>query len=81
MLMLFQGAVLTSVWSPQAGQCVITETNNTVLAAAFIYSICFDFIVMVLTAVKVFSTTGLSRLGGLIFNDGLIYFVIASVFY
>ncbi|KAM6489052.1 hypothetical protein JOM56_015464 [Amanita muscaria] len=75
--LLLYGAVLTSVWDPQAGQCVITETKNTVLAAAFICSVCFDFIVMALTAVKTSPTTGLSRLERLIFNDGLIYFVIA----
>jgi len=75
--LLLHGVVLTSVWDAKSGQCLITDTSNTILAATFIYSMCFDFVVMVLTATKLFSTTGRSRLVGLIFNDGLIYFVIA----
>lgn len=77
--LLLHGVVLTSSWSAEASQCIITETSNTLLAATFIYSMSFDFVVMVLTASKLFSTTGRSRLVGLIFNDGLIYFVIAFV--
>ena len=45
------GILLKAEWVPGAG-CVITNTNNTILAATFIYSMCFDFTVLVLTAVK-----------------------------
>jgi len=42
----------------------------------------FDFFVLTLTAYKLFNPVGgRSRLVELIFNDGLIYFVIASVFF
>ncbi|KAF8162465.1 hypothetical protein K438DRAFT_1985114 [Mycena galopus ATCC 62051] len=47
-------------------------------AATFIYGMSFDFIVLCLTTYKLlFPTGGKSRLVSLIFNDGLIYFVIA----
>ena len=65
--------------------CVITSTNNTVLAATFIYSMCFDFAVLTLNAYKLVGgnsrSTGLagSRLAKMIFEDGLIFFMIAYV--
>ncbi len=71
------GVLLTAVWVPGQG-CSITSTQNRILAISFIYSMVFDFIVLCLTAYKLLAPrTGRSRLVGLIFGDGLIYFVIA----
>jgi len=75
--LLLQGMQLTAVYSPQLQQCAITETNNTLLAATFIYTMSFDFATLILTGVRLVSGNGHSRLVSLIFNDGLIYFVIA----
>jgi len=75
--LLLHGVLVTSVWSPHTQQCIITQASNTILAATFIYSMSFDFLVMILTAVKLFASDARSRLVELIFNDGLIYFVIA----
>lgn len=78
-LTLCLGILLKAAWVPGQG-CVITNTNNTLLAATFIYSMCFDFTVLVLTAVKLVIPTRSSersRLVTLIFGDGLIFFVIA----
>lgn len=77
--LLLHGILLKAAWVPGQG-CVITNTNNTLLAATFIYSMCFDFTVLVLTAVKLVIPTRSSersRLVTLIFGDGLIFFVIA----
>ena len=64
---------------PEQG-CVITQTNNTVLAATFIYGMCFDLVVLVLTAAKLaFQRGQRSALMKMLFRDGLIYFVIAFV--
>ncbi|PSR72186.1 hypothetical protein PHLCEN_2v11943 [Hermanssonia centrifuga] len=77
--LILQGVLLKAAWVPGAG-CVITKTNNTVLAATFIYSMCFDLVVLVLTAAKLaFNGDRRSQLMGLLFKDGLIYFVIAFV--
>ena len=66
--------------------CAITETNNKILAAIFIYSMCFDLIVLVLNVYKLMGLSrtsetrrvlGQSRLTHMIFSDGLIYFIIA----
>lgn len=77
--LLLHGILLKAEWVPGQG-CVITNTSNTILAATFIYSMCFDFTVLVLTAVKLSlprKHSDSSRLVKLIFNDGLIFFIIA----
>ncbi len=74
------GLLIKAAWIPEEGGCVITETNNTLLAATFVYSMCFDFFVLSLTAFKLVLPTqrsDQSRLVRLIFGDGLIFFIIA----
>ncbi|KAK7441029.1 hypothetical protein VKT23_016811 [Stygiomarasmius scandens] len=80
--LLLHGILLKAAFIPGVG-CQITETNNTLLAATFIYSMAFDFLVLSLTAWKLIigapssKVMGRSKLVTLIFGDGLIYFVIA----
>ena len=75
--LLLHGLLISAAWIPGTG-CVITKTNNNILAATFIYTMAFDFTVLCLTAYKLmFPGTGRSRLVKLIFGDGLIYFMVA----
>ncbi|TFY82730.1 hypothetical protein EWM64_g1281 [Hericium alpestre] len=75
--LLLHGILLKAAWVPGQG-CVITATNNTILSATFIYSMCLDFLVMALAAYKLAYKKGSqSRLVQMIFGDGLIYFFIA----
>jgi len=83
--LILKGVRITATWVHGNG-CVIQETNNTVLAAIFIYSMAFDFIVLMLTAyqliglgfgVKKGSGMVKSRIGQMLFGDGLIFFLIA----
>jgi hypothetical protein len=83
--LLLHGILLNAEW--MEGTCVITKTDNNILAATFIYTMSFDFVVLLLTAFKlVFPASGgspalfsqsRSRLVSLIFQDGLIFFIIA----
>ena len=81
---LHQSVLLTASSMDGVG-CVITKTGNTILAANFIYSMCFDFIVLCLNAyISPWTSAphhgiGLagSRITKIIFEDGLIYFIIA----
>jgi hypothetical protein len=64
--------------------CAITQTNNTILAAISIYSMCFDLIVLLLNTYKLLGINdktanlfGRSLLTQMIFEDGLIFFFIA----
>ncbi|KAF8966625.1 hypothetical protein BDZ97DRAFT_1917436 [Flammula alnicola] len=76
--LLLHGILLKAAWIPGTG-CAIIETDSQILAATFIYSMVFDFTVLSLTAFKLlYPATGRSKLVELIFNDGLIYFVIAQ---
>ncbi|KAF9051500.1 hypothetical protein BJ165DRAFT_1591447 [Panaeolus papilionaceus] len=75
--LLLHGILLKATWVPGQG-CVIIDTDSKLLAATFIYSMMFDFTVLSLTAFKLlYPNSGRSKLVELIFNDGLIYFVIA----
>ncbi|KIJ92967.1 hypothetical protein K443DRAFT_684893 [Laccaria amethystina LaAM-08-1] len=81
--LILQGIQLKATWVDGVG-CAITRTNNTILAAIFIYSMCFDLIVLLLNTYKLLGINdktanllGRSRLAQMIFEDGLIFFIIA----
>lgn len=83
--LISSGVQLTVQWVPGQG-CTIVKTNNKILAAIFIYSMCFDLIVLLLSMYKLFGIyrinkkiqlLGGTRLTHMIFEDGLIFFVIA----
>ncbi|KAI5117159.1 hypothetical protein M0805_001017 [Coniferiporia weirii] len=75
--LLLHGLLISAAWIDGVG-CSITKTDNTILAATFIYSMCFDFLVLCLTAYKLlFPWNGRSRLVKMIFSDGLIFFIVA----
>ncbi|EMD35617.1 hypothetical protein CERSUDRAFT_124868 [Gelatoporia subvermispora B] len=75
---LLRGVTVEAQWVDGLG-CVIADTSDIFLAVSFIYSICLDFIVLVLTAWGLPSRVGWrtsSRIAKLIFQDGLIYFIL-----
>ena len=55
--LLLHGILLTAEWVPGEG-CVITSTDSKLLSATFIYSMSFDFIVLLLTASRLVRPTG-----------------------
>lgn len=76
---LWLGILIKAAWIPGSG-CAITHTDNKLLAITFIYSMCFDFFVLVMTAVKLAFPAlrqKQSRIVQLIFADGLIFFIVA----
>ncbi|KAH9852211.1 hypothetical protein C2E23DRAFT_731204 [Lenzites betulinus] len=81
-ILLLHGILLKAAWVPGQG-CAITNTSNTILAATFIYTMCFDFTVLTLTAVKLgiisVPRRDRSKIVKLIFDDGLIFFIVAFV--
>ncbi|KAJ3489930.1 hypothetical protein NLI96_g1795 [Meripilus lineatus] len=75
---LMQGVIVKAVWVPGSG-CVTTAARSRDIAASFIYSVCLDFVVLVLCGWKLFrSDYSRSQLMNMMFRDGLFYFVIAS---
>ena len=87
LIAFFIGVQLKATWIPGVG-CQITETHNKNFAAIFIYSMCFDFIVLLLNIYKLIGITsspsrdlkGRGRLTHMIFTDGLIFFILACVY-
>ena len=88
LIALFIGVQVKSIWISGEG-CQITETHNKILPAIFIYSMCFDFVVLLLNIYKLIGITsspsrdlmgrGPGRLTHMIFTDGLIFFILACV--
>jgi len=83
--LILQGVQLKAQWVDGVG-CVITQTNNKILATIFIYSMCFDLVVLLLNAYKLLKLNahapasemfGRSRLTHMMWSDGLVYFLIA----
>ncbi|KAF7316096.1 hypothetical protein MIND_00127700 [Mycena indigotica] len=76
--LILQGVLLDAQWSNELGTCVIKDTNTTILAATFTYSMVFDLIVFCLNAYKLgVRRRGKSKLTKMIFKDGLLFFFIA----
>jgi len=77
---------VTTIFVPGVG-CQIVESHSKILPAIFIYSMCFDFIVLLLNTYKLVGITsspsrnlmGRGRLTHMIFTDGLIFFILACV--
>ncbi|TFK51000.1 hypothetical protein OE88DRAFT_1660187 [Heliocybe sulcata] len=75
--LLLQGVNIKAAFVPGSG-CAITQSNNTILSAIFIYTMCFDLVVTSLTIYKlVFNSRTQSSLVKRIWRDGLVYFIIA----
>lgn len=78
----YTGVLIKAEWIPETETCVITSANNTVLAATFIYSMVFDFVILALNTYKLVGRrgpSGGSQLTRMLFSDGLVYFIIALV--
>ncbi|KAF7366221.1 hypothetical protein MVEN_00499300 [Mycena venus] len=79
--LILQGVILKAHWEPTLNSCVLTVSNNRLLAATFAYTMCFDLLVFLLNAYKLgvkCKTSG--KLSKMMFNDGLIYFFVAFFF-
>jgi len=79
--LILQGVLLKAHWEPTLNTCVLTVSNNRLLAATFTYSMVFDLLVFLLNAYKLgVKRKGSSKLSKMIFKDGLIYFFVAFFF-
>lgn len=75
---MLTGILIKAAWVPGTGYTIM-ETDNTLLAATFIYTMAFDFTVLLLNAWKlVIPLNGRkqSRIMQLILHDGLIFIII-----
>ncbi|KAI0072153.1 hypothetical protein K474DRAFT_1605713 [Panus rudis PR-1116 ss-1] len=76
-VILLQGDNIQADWVRGTG-CVFTATGNQILAAFFIYTMCLDFSILLLTAWKLVRPAfwRFSPMAQLLFQDGLVYFIL-----
>lgn len=71
-------AIVHAVWDPQSGGCAANSANHVWLNANYFYTMGFDCVILIFTATALghrFSDRGLS---GLLFRDGLVYFIVTT---
>ncbi|RXW25156.1 hypothetical protein EST38_g681 [Candolleomyces aberdarensis] len=70
--------VVEAKWDEELKVCVVRQTNSSLLKVTFLFTMGFDFTILVFTAVALLGRpsvkTGLWRL---LFQDGLVYFLIS----
>ncbi|KAF8332752.1 uncharacterized protein EI90DRAFT_2917914 [Cantharellus anzutake] len=79
-LSLGQWAILFHVkssWSEVSHACVVTGTKPAFIDLIYLYTMSFDFVVMVASVVGLLYTGGRSSLWILLFKQGVVYFVVA----
>ena len=71
--LILQGVLVKASWVEGAG-CVVTSTNNTILAATFIYSMIFDlFVLLSMYKLVLGIKGGRSQLMTLLIKDSLLF--------
>ncbi|KAF5367488.1 hypothetical protein D9758_003728 [Tetrapyrgos nigripes] len=76
-LLLRTVVLVKASWVDGAG-CQVTGNDPKLITAVYIYSMLFDFLVMILTGIKLgFGTGQKSQLVKMLYLDGLMYFLIA----
>ncbi|KAG2370023.1 hypothetical protein BDR07DRAFT_1447380 [Suillus spraguei] len=65
-------------WDHRAGTCVVVRTNHILLSLNYAYTMSFDFVILVMTLFVLRKRFRHEDLSGLLYRDGLVYFIITS---
>ncbi|PBL02297.1 hypothetical protein ARMGADRAFT_249340 [Armillaria gallica] len=69
--------IVHAAWEETAGACVVVQTSPGILNVTFFFTMGFDFVILCFTAFALISKhTARTDLWKLLFNDGLVYFVV-----
>ncbi|KAG9033903.1 hypothetical protein FRB95_014106 [Tulasnella sp. JGI-2019a] len=80
-ILLHNMFITKEAWSYEQKTCIITSVGADWTKVQFIYTMCFDFIVLCLALRALLKLPGVSSLWKLLFFDGLAYFLIAFTCY
>ncbi|KAK7061554.1 hypothetical protein R3P38DRAFT_2830137 [Favolaschia claudopus] len=70
--------IVRAVWDSNLGACVVVSTNSSLLNVTFFFTMGFDLVILIATAVAVMSRhSARTDLWKLLFADGLCYFVVS----
>ncbi|KAI0952431.1 hypothetical protein AcV7_008238 [Taiwanofungus camphoratus] len=69
--------VVNASYSPTSSSCVVTSTDHVFLNITFFMTMGFDLIILLFTMLALIPLRRDSGLWNLLFQDGLVYFIIA----
>ncbi|KAF8164973.1 hypothetical protein B0H34DRAFT_648175 [Crassisporium funariophilum] len=70
--------IVVSEWEPAVKSCVVVQTNPSMLNTTFFFTMGFDFIILLFTAVALLARhSARTDLWKLLFQDGLVYFLVS----
>ncbi|KAF7355144.1 hypothetical protein MSAN_01430100 [Mycena sanguinolenta] len=70
--------IVKAVWEPNLNTCVVVSTSPSLLNVTFFFTMAFDFVILVFTAVALMARhSARTDLWRLLFTDGLSYFLIS----
>ncbi|KAG8218403.1 hypothetical protein J3R82DRAFT_4028 [Butyriboletus roseoflavus] len=72
--------IVDAIWDDSSNACIVNNTNHLLLNLNYFYTMAFDFVILIFTSVVLgrFSRQH-GGLSGLLFRDGLIYFLVTSI--
>ncbi|KIJ70306.1 hypothetical protein HYDPIDRAFT_121965 [Hydnomerulius pinastri MD-312] len=70
--------IVKAVWNDTTGSCAVNYTNHFLLNLNYFYTMAFDLVILLFTTVALGRHFRHSSLSGLLFRDGLVYFLITS---
>ncbi|OAX40663.1 hypothetical protein K503DRAFT_791255 [Rhizopogon vinicolor AM-OR11-026] len=70
--------VVQASWNDQGGTCVVVNTNHILLILSYVYTMSFDFVILVMTTFALGKRFRHEALSSLLFRNGLVYFLITS---
>jgi len=79
-LLLHGISTVLSSWSDAIRACAINAVHPKFIKLNYLYTMSFDFIVLVLTTIALMKSPARSSLWQLLFRQGLIYFLVAFIF-
>ncbi|KDQ09991.1 hypothetical protein BOTBODRAFT_36610 [Botryobasidium botryosum FD-172 SS1] len=79
-LLLHGYTIVKSSWSPEAMACVV-YTKPEIIKAIYVYTMLFDLTVLLLSIAGLLLSPARSGLWGLLFTDGVIYFIASFTAY
>jgi len=72
--------IVEAIWDPSTNSCVVNNTNHLLLNLNYFYTMAFDFVILIFTTVVLGRYSRPNEgLSGLLFRDGLIYFLVTSM--
>ncbi|KAI9574928.1 hypothetical protein HD554DRAFT_123438 [Boletus coccyginus] len=72
--------IVQAVWDDSTNSCIVNNTNHLLLNLNYFYTMAFDFVILIFTTIVLGRYSRPNEgLSGLLFRDGLIYFLVTSM--